>query len=109
MTTFYNSKATFSKFLITVPKNYDLWFLSASRRKSPELIYRLLERKIDRILRTGINEKIVVKVKYTDGTTNETLKSSDASYLLYSTACFLEDYLSIEGLTRLYKKYSLLN
>ena len=105
-TSLYNKKATSIKFLILVPEKDGLWKMNGSKRRTPELLYRLLERKITKILGVDHDAKIVVKVKYTNGTTNQTLRSSDASYLLYATACFLEDYLTIKGLNRLYKKYN---
>ena len=43
--------------------------------------------------RKELDKKLSIKVKYDNGTTNETLDSQDPQYLLYATLCFLEDYL----------------
>jgi len=105
-TSLYNKKATSIKFLILVPEKDGLWKMNGSKRKTPELLYRLLERKITKILGVDHDAKIAVKVKYDKDTSNESLRSSDINYLLYTASCFLEDYLSKEGLNRLYKKYA---
>jgi hypothetical protein len=104
--TLSHKASPFIKFVIIVPEKNSLWKINHAKRVSPELVYRFLERKITKSLAVDNDAKIVVEVKYTNHTTNETLKSSDASYLLYTTACFLEDYLSKNSLDRLYKKYN---
>ena len=106
MTSLYTTKQPFIKFLVIVPEKGKVWKINHAKRTTPELAYRFLERKITRTLGVDNDAKIVVEVKYTNHTTNQTLRSSDASYLLYATACFLEDYLTIKGLNRLYKKYN---
>lgn len=36
---------------------------------------------------------------------NESLDSKNAGYLLFTLACFLEDYLELQNLGKLYKKH----
>jgi hypothetical protein len=59
-----------------------------------------------RLLRRANEEKLAIVVDYGNHTFNETLMSEDAHYLLYTFACFLEDYLSVETLARITKLYN---
>jgi len=58
----------------------------------------LLNRLERLILRLKVGEKTLIMVKYGKGTSNETLASNDKEYLLYTTACFLEDYSSADSI-----------
>jgi hypothetical protein len=53
--------------------------------------------------------KTCVKVKYSDRSTNESLASSDARYLLFTLGCFLEDYLSKQVKRKIERKYAKTN
>ncbi len=95
-----------SKIIITVPKDSKKWKLSGvgTRNKSfatPASLFNWLEKRF-RV--RSLREKMSVKVKYDYGT-NESLLSNNSSYLLYTLACFLKDYLSKEMLDIKYKKY----
>ena len=67
------------------------------RRANANTVLKLTERLISKAI---VKEKTCVRVNYGNGY-NETLKSTDLDYLMFVTACFLEDYLSTEAL----KKY----
>ena len=54
---------------------------------------------------SDVSKKWRVLVRYPDGGKNETITSNDKNYLLFATACFLEDYLSKETLKRTEKDY----
>ncbi len=95
------------KIISTISKSDKKWKVSCghtpSFRKSATYSYKLVLR---RFLRTGVKEKISILVKYGKGSSNETIASLDARYLLYTLACFLEGYLNEEYLSQKYKEYS---
>jgi len=72
------------------------------RRNDASTVFLAIQRHLSP---RATNEKIAVKVKYGDGTTNETLSSQDVRYLLYATSCFLEDYLSPKVMLRVEREY----
>ena len=87
------------KIIVSIPEGKEKWKISFGgvtpfRRNSAAVAYNTVERKINSFLRTCDNKKTAIIVKYTDSSTNESLDSSDARYLLYSLTCFLEDYLT---------------
>lgn len=95
------------KIKVNVPqKDGEKWKVSfghfPSSRKDPVLIFRLIER---RLLRTAIREKTSITVNYSKDSSNESLDSLDANYLLYTLSCFLEDYLKWDYQKLLFKKY----
>jgi hypothetical protein len=63
-------------------------------------VLKLTERLINKAVR---EEKTCVRVTYDDGY-NETLKSQDATYLMYATVTFLEDYLSLRTINKYEKQ-----
>jgi len=85
------------KIIVTIPTKNEQWKVSfggtPSRRNSATVVYNLIRRKILKHLASQPDKKTSVIVKDEQGTANETLTSPDASYLLYATACFLEDHL----------------
>ena len=96
------------KIRITVPVNKsDKWKMSwpgyGKHFLRADTLLNGMER---RFLGSAKWEKLALTVKYTDGTFNETLGSTDAGYLLYTLSCFLEDYLSDETLKRIERKYA---
>lgn len=85
---------------IRVPKNKnDRWVVSNHyRRKSINTLLKLIEKQIIKATAKG---NVCIYVNYGDGEVNETIPSKNKDYLIYATACFLEDYMSEETL----KKY----
>ena len=65
------------------------------------IAYNWLERKLAATAKTTPTS---VRVVYLDGD-NETIESTDYKYLLYSTACFLEDFFTEKQGAMLQKKY----
>ena len=59
---------------------------------------------------TGLKEKMTIVIKEDIGShfenINETLSSNDREYLLYCTACFLEDYISKNSLRKAEKRWT---
>lgn len=103
------------KISIKVPKKKtDKWMLGFGARprsmlRADTLCHRL-ERLLGRLLlATKLKEKTTIKVlEYEDGSwtnVNETIASLNRNYLLWATACFLEDYLSKKVLRRIEKTY----
>ena len=82
------------KIKILVPKGKEKWKvirkMSRYHRANVNTALKLTERLINE---ATDKEKTCVRVNYNDGY-NETLMSQDATYLMYTTSCFLEDYLS---------------
>lgn len=82
------------KITVVVPKANEKWRVSfgkgARYRRDASVIYNAVERRLQA---RDMKEKTSIVVKYTKDTSNETLPSLDARYLLYATGCFLEDYL----------------
>jgi hypothetical protein len=93
---------------ISVPSDGKRWKVSfgntPSYRKTATTIYKLVERKLNSGV--GMKEKTSIMVIYDHDTSNESLVSLDASYLLNILACFLEDYLEKDFLDQKYKQYS---
>jgi hypothetical protein len=90
---------------IRVPKTKtDRWVVSNHyRRRSAGTLLKLIERQV---VKAVAKEKTCVVVNYGKDT-NETLESKDSNYLIYTTVCFLEDYLSYEIIKRYENLYSL--
>ena len=95
------------KIIITVPqKEKDKWKLHWSGKGKQFISATTLLNGIERrLLRLANKEKLAIRVKYTKDTDNETISSQNASYLLYATSCFLDDFLSKEVLKRIRKQY----
>ena len=97
---------------VKIPKDEkSKWKLGiGSRPRSMARADTLLNR-LERVLssRLILKEKIAIVIKEWNGTVwekiNETLRSKDKNYLLYTTSCFLEDFLSKESLKRIEKRY----
>jgi len=85
-------------------KKWEVSFGAGSNRKrnTASTIFLAIQRHLSP--RT-LKEKIAVRVKYEDSTTNETLGSQNKAYLLYATSCFLEDYLSQKVLLRVEREW----
>lgn len=70
----------------------------------------LLGRLSNDVLRRGLKEKTSIAIKeYIHShfeNINETLPSNDKEYLLYPTACFLEDYVSKSTLRKAEKRWT---
>lgn len=79
---------------------------SPFRRKTSVSSYRLLEKKLVAFLASQPIPKTCVKVDYGHGYINEGIDTFDIAEILYSTACFLEDYLPPRFLAGRYKKYT---
>ena len=90
------------KIKVSVPQGDKKWKVSfgntPSYRKNATTIYKLVERKL--------NSGVGMKVLYDHTTSNESLVSLDASYLLFTLACFLEEYLEKKFLDQKYREYS---
>ena len=100
------------KIIIRVPKkNGDKFSLARKGWKGRSFVTAAgLMGRMERIFpRTEFKEKTAVIVKeYHRGrfrSLNETLSSKDPKYLIFTTACFLEDYLSKDKLVKVLKKY----
>jgi len=78
------------------------------KKKSATYTFLALERFLVKSLGTKKMENYTIKVLYPDKMKNETLPSKDIRYLLYATACFMEDWLPEKTLNDKYKKYDLL-
>ena len=96
------------KIKVKVPQNGDKWKVAfGSRnyrsRNTATVIFSAIER---RLLASPLKEKTSIEVEYDKDTSNETLMSLDARYLLYTLCCFLEDYLEKQFLNQKYKQYS---
>ena len=94
------------KITIKIPRNEkDKWIVSFGKgnrkRNSASVILNAIERYLQVHAK---KEKIAVKIlEYEDDSwknVNESLGSQDVNYLLYTTSCFLESYLSHEVLKR---------
>lgn len=81
------------KLKIIVPKNSsDKWIVNNQyRRATPHTVLALMERLL---LKATTKEKTYVSVKYDGGYHNESQPSSNVNEQLWTTACFLEDYLT---------------
>ena len=75
------------------------------KRRNVTLLYGALERKLLRFSRTQLKEKTKIIVKYGKSSSNETIASLNAFYLLYASGCFLEDYMSINMQKNIRDKY----
>ena len=101
------------KFNITVPQKGENWKIDTinghSQRKSPTLVMRLLERKLNAISVRGNETKTCVKVKYDAEYYNESpnvlLTPDSLKQTLWVTSCFLEDHLSKRTLKRFENNY----
>jgi len=92
---------------VKVPNNGKSWALSfghgLGHKKTCTSVYREIER---RLTRKPIKEKLGIRVVYDKEFDNQTLYSTDARYLLFTLACFLEDHLEWKfGFNRM-KKYA---
>ena len=69
-----------------------------------------LERRLGARKGGSLKEKTAIVIKRYDGSSwvdeNETLDSRDPKYLVYTTACFLEEYLSNKVMRRILRGYS---
>lgn len=63
------------------------------KRKTITYTFKALERFFARSCEAKADQKLRVLVRYPDKSENESLASTDKNYLLYTTACFLEDFL----------------
>lgn len=73
-------------------------------RRTPSLVYTLIERRLNKLLGSDGGPNWAEKVNYGDGA-NVSLGSTDKNYLLYTLSCFLEDYLSKATLSRAERQY----
>jgi len=95
-----------NKIIVTSPKKENnkwsiYWGKGSPRlRNSANLVFNALQR---RYLRLSPTKKTSIMVKMADGT-NETCSSTNISYLLWTTRCFIEDYLSRETKNKIDKK-----
>jgi len=101
--------------VITAPKKESgKWKVSmfgskGKHRASANTAFQLVEKDLnverDLISEARLKEKTCVKVKYGDGSINESLCSNQPRYLLFCLTCFLEDYPTKQTLKKKYKKY----
>lgn len=101
-----------SKVVIYVPNKKDpFWKLrwgkgGIRKRKSVASLFNAIEH---RYLRSQLNEKISIVITYGKDAANvyvnESLASTDVHYLLYTTLCFLEDYLPRIFIIKKLQKY----
>ncbi len=95
------------KITITVPQNNKKWKISSGGTPKSYAMWNSIYNRLRGLLsRLEVKEKVSILVKYGDGGFNETIASSNANYLLYTVACFIEDYVSPEVVKNMYKKYS---
>ena len=75
-------------------------------RNSAAVVFNAIER---RLLGSWRDYKTCVRIKEWDNgrweVVNESLASTDANYLIYTMACFLEDYLSEKVMNRVERVY----
>lgn len=92
------------KLKIIVPKNSsDKWIVNNQyRRATPHTTLALMERLL---LKAITKEKTYVSVKYDNGYRNESQPSCDANEQLWTTACFLEDYLTQRVFNQYERRY----
>jgi hypothetical protein len=99
---------------ITFKKLQDKWSLSFGRgivKREVPVLFSRLERRLSQTMKEGatsaslMKDKTCVIVKYGKEYSNKTLVSRDPFYLLYTTSCFLEDYLSAKTIKRAYNAY----
>ena len=86
---------------ILVPKD-GKWKVNGKHRASAATVLALTEKLL---LKATAKEKTCVKVKYVDKTTNETLSSKDAEYLMYCTTCFLDDFITVQTMKKAERKF----
>jgi hypothetical protein len=94
------------RIVIKLPVNgkFSLSFGHTPRfRKDGTIIFNAIERRLQA---RGVKEKTAIVVKEGSDTVNESLKSTDARYLLYVAGCFLEEYLSSGVMRRIVRQYS---
>lgn len=91
------------KFVIS--KESGVWKLIKTKRIKVETLIRKLESKVSNYLCLYPDKKTAIIVKYDKGYLNETLNSNNINYLMWTTICFLEDYLSKVSFNNLSKKY----
>lgn len=105
------------KIIVRVPASKDgIWKISVIsnglggrpfKKSSAVSSYRFLEKKLVPYLTSQVKAKINVSVDYGHGYANESEDANDVNEILYSTACFLEDYLPSKFLAARYKKYGI--
>src|SRR3990167_10590668 len=93
------------RIIIKVPIEKEKWIISFGpkryKRRNANTTFSLIERILPRLCE---KEKIAIRVKCVDGI-NESLLSNNPKYLLFTSSCLLEDYLSYFVLTKLERKY----
>lgn len=91
---------------IKLPNDNGKWGLSfgkgLKKRNSAGVIFGAIER---RLRGYASEEKLVIMVREDGEIVNETLKTNDYRYLLYTTGCFLEDFLSEPMMKNIEGKY----
>ena len=94
---------------ITIKQLKSGWQLSmgggARRRRTANILYNQVERKIEGFLASVPGGKTAVRVIYGDGSHNESLNSNNVVYLLYTMGCFLEEDLSETTMKRIERRY----
>jgi hypothetical protein len=95
-------------FTLKIPTTIDgKWGISFGKglrkRNSAGVVYYALERHLRGYAK---EEKVAIVVKDMDGIANETIKSNDPKYLLYTAGCFLEDFLSEMTMKRIENGYA---
>ena len=99
------------KIIIKLPDKESWWrvsFVGSVKRKSIKSVWGRIERKLlkeSSFLEAHLKAKTAVLLKDGHNVVNETLPSFSAGYLLYCTACFLEEYLPKGLLNRKLKRY----
>ena len=101
--TFVNMK----KIQIKVPKKEgDKFSIGWGARPRPMHSAATILNRLQRLLvELKHGDKTSVIVKYGKGIHNETIRSNDVEYLVYTTTCFLEDYLPRYHMIRAEKRY----
>jgi len=101
------------KIIIKLPDKNGWWRVSFGsgsviKRKAIKFVWGRIERKLlkeSSFLEAQLKAKTAVLLKDGHNVVNETLSSFSAGYLLYCTACFLEEYLLKRMLNGKLKRY----
>lgn len=100
-----------NKIIIRIPKTKNQkWSVRKTKgggffRKTYRTTFSALNRLLSSNCKANKNESWGVLVVYPDGGKNQTLYSTGKDYLLFATACFLEDYVSKAMLNRIERDY----
>lgn len=99
------------RIIIKIPREGEKWLIGFWGRPRKMLRADTLLNRLERRLLPLQDEKkmtLIVKeyIRSHWESTNQSLASSNKAYLIYCAACFLEDYLSLNIMRKLERRYA---